>query len=272
MKKRFLTILFFLTLSLTACSAAEPETSRETPVVPPAPPAEGTTTEDPAGEMKPAFGKTLWDAYLQGILPDGTTLDYTGAEAAATNEFALFDVDRDGQEELLLRWTNACMAGMRMDVFGYDNGEVHTELTVFPASAFYSNGTVVEDWSHNQGLAGDSFWPYSIHLYDEKTDTYQAAGSVDAWDRKLVSEGFPADIDKDGDGLIYFLLPADETWHYTGNRPDYPPVDGPEYEIWQNGFLNGAQKLEIRMQKLTEENISALGYPKPEISPSEPLG
>ena len=272
MKKQFLTILFFLTLSLIGCSAAETETVGESPAVPPAPPAEVPVTEDSAMATKHAFGKVLWDAYQQGVLPDGSTLDYIGTEAAAQNDFSVYDVDNDGQEELLLRWTNACMAGMRMDVFGYDNGKIHTELTVFPASVFYSNGAVVEDWSHNQGLAGDSFWPYSIHLYDEKTDTYQIAGSVDAWDRKLVSEGFPADIDKDGDGLIYFLLPAGETWHYTGSRPDYPPVDSPEYEIWRNGFLSEAHPLKIPMQKLTEDSISALGCPKPDVPVLEPVG
>ena len=272
MKKRLLVILLFLMLSLIGCSAAEPDAAEKSTAVPPASPKKTSATKDATAEAKYAFGKALWDAYQQGILPDGTTLDYTGMESAAENEFALCDVDGDGQEELLLRWTQACMAGMQMDVFGYKNGDIYTELTMFPSSTIYNNGVVVENWSHNQGLAGERFWPYSIYLYDRDADTYYAAGSVDAWDRNLVSEGFPADVDEDSDGMVYFLLPANEAWHYTGSRPDYPAVDGQAHEIWRSGFLGKAQPLKIHMQKLTEENIAALGCPQPEISVTEPAG
>lgn len=262
MNKRLLVCLLLAALILTACSTSNPK-----PSLP--------STDNPSpteSDTSKAFGKILWNAYQQGVLPDGTTLDYTGTEAAAQNDFAVFDVDNDGKEELLLYWTNACMAGMRTDVFGYNNNEVHHELTVFPSSVFYSNGAVTEDWSHNQGAAGEGFWPYSIHLYDAEKDIYTLAGAADAWDRNLIAEGFPSDIDSDGDGMVYFLLPRGEAWSYTGNRPDYPPVDGEEYEVWRNRFLSGAQKLEIHTQKLTEQNISALGCPKPEISHPEPLG
>lgn len=272
MKKWSLTILSILILLLTACGTTETKSAEKTSSVSADPPEAEPVSESTTPETKHAFGKVLWDAYQLGVLPDGSALDYAGMELAAENDFALFDVDGDGQEELLLYWTHACMAGMRADIFGYHNGTVYTELTVFPASAFYSNGVVIEDWSHNQGLAGDSLWPYSIYLYDAEDDTYNMAGAVDAWDRELVTEDFPTGIDVDDDGIVYFLLPGDEAWHYVNNRPDYTPVDGAEYEIWRNGFLHGAAKLEIHTQKLTEDNIAALGCPKPDVPLPEPAG
>ena len=49
-------------------------------------------------------------------------------------------------------------------------------------------------------------------------------------------------------------------------NPDgtYPLVDGPEFEAWWNSFPDGAQSLKLPLQKLTEENIAALGYPEPQ--------
>ena len=59
-----------------------------------------------------AFGKALWDVYLQGILPDGGAVEYVDRESAEGNGFAVTDIDGDGREELLLLWSNASMSGM----------------------------------------------------------------------------------------------------------------------------------------------------------------
>lgn len=136
---------------------------------------------------------------------------------------------------------------------------------------FYDNGTVKAEWSHNQGLAGD-FWPYNVYCYDAENDVYQSCGSVDAWDRSRHEESyegeiFPSEIDVDGDGLIYYILPADWDGHY-----DVPLVDGADYENWQKSYFEGAEEITISTQRLTEENIAVLGYLKPYVPIPEPLG
>jgi predicted small secreted protein len=235
-----------------------------------APSDSSTGTEADARRL--AFGKVLWDAYQKGVLPDGDPLDYSGMDAANLNSFAVMDVDGDGQEELVLFWGNACMAGMVGIVFGYADGAVYEELTEFPALTFYDNGIAVAAWSHNQGLAGD-FWPYNVYRYDAESGVYQPYGSVDAWDKSLTdvnSEGepFPDDIDADGDGLVYFLLPADWQGYYDNAET----VDGAAYEDWRNAYLDGAQELTVSDQSLTEEHIAALGYPKPDVPVPEAKG
>ena len=65
----------------------------------------------------------------------------------------------------------------------------------------------------------------------------------------------------DADGIVYYLLPAD----WDGQYGESFLVDGPDYEKWRNTYLNGAKEIGISFQKLTEENIAAIGYPQPDV-------
>lgn len=246
---------------MSAACGAEPETPDK---------AVGSASEEEAHRL--AFGKVLWDIYQQGLLPDGSMLDYTGMEAAGENSFAIMDIDNDGQEELLLFWENASMAGMLECVFGYADGSIYKEQAEFPGQIFYDNGIIEAGWSHNQGPAGE-FWPYNLYRYDAESDIYLFLGGADAWDKRAAEESyegvpFPADIDADGDGIVYYIFPAD----WNGQYDDIPPVDGADYESWRNTYIDGAKEIQIPYQKLTEENIAALGYPKPDIVLPEPAG
>lgn len=226
------------------------------------------TLEEEAQRL--AYGKALWDMYQSGTLPDGSALEYIDMESAADNSFALTDIDGDGKEELLLFWVNTSMAGMVGAVFGYDEGVVQVQLSEFPLLTFYENGIVKAEWSHNQGLAGE-FWPYHVYRYDALSDVYQYFGGVDAWDKSVQEENhngtsFPTDIDVDGDGVVYYIFTA----NWEGGYDDIPLVDGADYENWRNAYIQSAEEIHIPIQKLTEENISALGYPKPDIQRLQP--
>ena len=210
-----------------------------------------------------AYGKILLDIYEKGILPvtheerippDGLKLcapEEDPHEKAADNDFSVYDVDGDGDEELLLLWASDYTAGRIGIVYGFREGEVYSELMGYPAMTFYENGIVTVDISHNQGRSG-RFWPQDIYRYASDSDTYQYIGTRSGWDQTIPSgaEDFPTDIDADGDGMVYCYPNADAD-------DTYAVVDGPAFDAWWNGILDGAQALDLPLQKLTEENISA---------------
>ena len=225
--------------------------------------------EDPEDSRK-IFGEILWNAYLKGELYDGSKLDWTSTEGAAENHFAVTDIDGDGREELLLSWTNASTAGHCFVIYGCWRGAVYTQFTGFPSLRFYDNAAIEEEWSHNQGWSG-RFWPHYAYRYNPQSDLYEQVGFVEGWDKQLQPEGFPDDLDADGDGLVYDVRPADFDW--TGSR--YAPermMDGPAFEEWRQTYLNGAQQVELELLPLTEENIAALGAPKPNVPEVKPVG
>ncbi len=217
--------------------------------------------EDPEDTRK-VFGGILWNAYLKGELHDGSKLDWTSPEGAAENHFAVTDIDGDGKEELLLSWTNASTAGNCFVIYGCWRGAVYTQFIGFPSLRFYDNAAIEVNWSHNQGWSG-RFWPHYAYRYNPQSDLYEQVGFVEGWDKNVVSEGFPNDIDADSDGLVYDVRPADVDWT-SGNRYERDRMmDGPAFEEWRQTYLNGAQEVEIELIPLTEENIAALGAPKP---------
>ena len=79
---------------------------------------------------------------------------------------------------------------------------------------------------------------------------------VDAWDKSLREEDyegnpFPDDIDADGDGLVYYIMPG-------GTYEKNTPVDFDAYTKWRESSIGQAQPLEIPYLELTEENIKKL--------------
>ena len=225
---------------------------------------------DPEDSRK-SFGEILWNAYLKGELPDGSKLDWTSSKGAAENHFAVTDIDGDGKEELLLSWTNASMAGHSFVIYGCWQGAVYTQFSGFPSLRFYDNAAIEEDWSHNQGWSG-RFWPHYAYRYNPQSDLYEQVGFVEGWDKQVVSEGFPDDIDADGDGLVYDVRSADADWTIGSRYELERMMDGPAYEEWRQSYLNGSQEVEIGLIPLTEENIAALGAPKPIAHEVKPVG
>lgn len=225
-----------------------------------------TTTDTTTGADK-SFDKLdeMYNAYsgaLENLIQNHTLPD--GADAAelsgdmAQNIFALYDVDNDGKEELLLMYTNTFMAGQVGYVFTYDaeTKKLQTELSEFPLLTFYDNGIIKAEWSHNQGLAGD-FWPYSLYQYNPDTDSYVLIGMVDAWDKNFAetdyqNNPFPSDVDKSGTGIVYYIM---EDVGYDTTHP----VDASEYNEWINSYIGTASEIQITYLDLTEENIAQIG-------------
>ena len=269
-KARPLLLAMAMALLLPACGTAavaapEPEAPAEAAV---SEPAEASQQgPDPiainAGTPMEAYSTVLWDAFQYGQRPGHHDRpDHTYSQRASCNSFALFDVDGDGRDELLLRWPDSFVADMSAYIWEFRDGALYEELRAFPEGlVFYEGGTVHIDWSHNQGFAGDSFWPYFLYAYNVEIDQYSQLGAVDAWDKSYYADGFPENADLDGDGMVYYLLLTDED-----RADEYAhPVDGPAYMAWLDGILQDAPILDIPWQPLSREIIAALGYPEPEM-------
>ena len=221
--------------------------------------------EDGSGSaaMYEAYVKVLEDIYFDQKFPDGTEHDLQPASAdISDNMFAVYDIDADGREELIVFYTTTYTAGMVEIIYDYDSGtgDVREEFLAYPMRTYYDNGIVEVEASHNQGLASDggadgNFWPYSLYRYDPETDAYVSLASVDAWSRGFREEDydgnpFPQEVDADGDGVVYYVATE-------GNEPE-APMDGAEYDQWRDSCLKGAEPIQVPYVNLTTDNIYAI--------------
>lgn len=276
MKKYAVFLPVLLSLALVSCSSPQPiptlsiptdatvsaspspeETpnAAPTPVPSSSPTAAGSTASPLTLE---AYRSALEAIYNDHLYPNGDPVDVPAAALMENNHFAIFDVDGDGQDELIYENGDATTAGMMTTVFGSmpsaDGVKLFTELSGFPGMDFYDNGVIIDYASHNHGLAGTAdFWPYTVYQYDFGQDGYLFMGYADAWSGEtfptnFADQPFPDDLDMDGDKVVYSLTffgdVRTETW-----------IDGPEYLKWRDSYLEGASRLELPWQSMTTENI-----------------
>ena len=206
------------------------------------------------------YRAVLADVLEKHVYPDGTDCGFDEMSASTGNKFAIYDVDKDGAEELLLCITAAPTAGMREVVYAYDEktDAVREEYSGFPGAVFYENGLIEEGLSHNQGMAplGD-FWPYMLHRYQAESDSYQCTFIVDAWEKAFRAQDYdgnpyPDEIDEEESGTVYFLMEGG-----TYNTSSTVPVCKSDYEIWQQEQGIGGSRIEIPYQALTLENAES---------------
>lgn len=195
--------------------------------------------------------------YYGGMWPDGTeVLDYDW-EYIKENQYAIYDVDGDGIEELILAYTTTGNAGMIEEVYEYNvaNGEMHSELLVYPYVTYFSNGCVEAMWSHNQGVTTE-MWPFDVYQYNADTDTYDYIASVDSWGKEEFPQDFdgnpfPDEYDLDGNGKIYYVAtPYNEK----------QPMDDAEFEAWRAGVEQGGSALDIPYAKAEDESYPLNDY------------
>ncbi len=194
------------------------------------------------------------------IFPDGYSIPPENYDYEITeNEFSVYDIDNDEEDELIFMFTESCMAGMFCCIYEYEDGGFNTQLSVFPSCRFYDNGVIEVDSSHNQHFYNGDFWPYSLYYYNKETDSYDGIAFVEAYDKEtieavneeFVSVGkepfnYPEEIDVSNYGFVYIVQYPD------GHTAT---VDVSEYNAWHGSWVGDAEKLELPFMKLTQENI-----------------
>ena len=193
------------------------------------------------------------------VFPNGDPM-YTNEDDDETvwgdNQFAVTDIDGDGELELLINFGNAPMVGEQFFVFRYDpdSDTFEEELREFPAVTFYDNGYVTVQASHNQGLAGE-FWPYAIYRYNADQDAYEQIYYIDAWDKTYFAEdadgnAYPEDVDTSKTGIVYYI--------YTDVTKKVAPVDKSVYDEVVADTYGTAAETKVNYQDITQENIDAI--------------
>lgn len=182
-----------------------------------------------------------------------------GMEDLSTERFAICDVNGDGKDELITQRNNTYVAGQVERVYDADGNEL---LAEYPMPTYYDNGYVTAGWSHNQGVSGDKLWPYTLYRYDVSAGKYVPEAAVDGWDKSIrdtylsydeTTIPFPDDVDKDGDGFVYYIITEEG-----GYAPVYgEPMDYADYALWAARYL-GANRWDVTYYPLTEKNIALI--------------
>ena len=231
-----------------------PQGSDVTEAAPSPAPVQGEEPAIPSGKrsgMLTAYEEILNELYQS----------YTDPERFQHEDgpsFALFDVDRDGAEELIVKDPVGETSGPFLRIYGYQEsgGKAYLELEETPDFYYYDNGVIEVQWSHNQGAAGDKLWPYTVYQYNAGTGVYERLAGVDGWDKELreVFDGqsFPDELDLDGDGFLYYVITEPG-----GYAPAYgDAMDYDAYENWRQSYLQGAGPGGFSFVPLVKENIS----------------
>lgn len=182
-----------------------------------------------------------------------------GTENLSSENFAICDVNGDGKNELIIQRNSTYVAGQVERVHSANGNEL---LAEYPMTTYYDNGYVAAGWSHNQGVAGDKLWPYTLYRYDGSAGKYVREAAVDGWDKSIrdtylsydeTTIPFPEDVDKDGDGFVYYIIEEEG-----GYAPVYgEPMDYADYALWVARYL-GTNRVDVTYYPLTEKNIALI--------------
>lgn len=207
------------------------------------------TEEQPTdADSHTLFYETLRMLHDDSVLPGGKVLETVGS--IEENRFAVFDLDEDGRDELILEITQADVLDCFTAVYDVDaDGDLRREVRYETAMRFFSGGIAVAEYP-DAAADGNDFVPYAVASYDPELDVFTEIAYVSAIDRStLESAGlldeYPENADTSGTGRVYCI------------RSDNP-VDVTEYETWYASWHDGLSELEIPYQPLTSEQIEEL--------------
>lgn len=218
-------------------------------------------TEDPIDPtaLREAYQFALQQIAFEHIYPDGTDIGFD-AEVGFIEEnfFALYDVDADGTEELIVRFLTAQEEEMRETVYRYDakTDSVRAILTASPSVTFYSNAVVKELWAYGSGLAAAEYAPYNLYRYDPDSGQYSLFAEVNMWSKSVDTvnykgEPYPDEIDTENAGTVFIV-----TWDGKTET-----ISRSEYEAWLAEQMGTAFELTIPYQPLDEPNIKEVNDP-----------
>lgn len=268
MNKRWRATLLagLMTVSLCACHSDAIEQETQIPNLEPTPAATATPVAKTAKASLEGYQEALERLLEEHVAPDGYEVrvndQYGDVGQIGELEFAIWDVDADGERELLIRNRTGPMASQHTRVYRYDvaKGTFVVEGSGTASCRFYNNGTMQNDLSHNQGYSR-RFWPFVAYQYNAQTREYERIELVDAWELEYMKEAgmeesYPAEADPEGVGFVYYFWGdlADEQGDNWVDK--IPKMSQTDYNAWYESVFGGAEEIEVDYQLLTRENIN----------------
>nr|MCR5347237.1 hypothetical protein [Fretibacterium sp.] len=190
-------------------------------------------------------------------LPDGEDiLAEDVSDDFAGNRIAICDVNGDGKSELILLFETTHKAAAMGYICGFD--EKAKKLTVllegFPIFEFFDNGGVRIADRHAMTLS-DEFW---LAAYNRKKGEYEM-GFVRVWGKEDfpvddAGNPFPDEIDKSGDGFVYYI----DDKNFKNGKGLETPVDTPVYEKWIARYIGDANPINPEWVSADANGLKAL--------------
>lgn len=246
--KKFLLILCSVFL-LTGCSEKTESTSEIIPEITTEPQTEAVPeTSDVYEQLN--YREVLDNMYYNCEFPD-----YKNYQTDAAIEFAVYDIDGDGREELLVRFDNRGLY-----VYDHDsNGNIVRQFAGYIRSDFYENGALRVYSAHNQTHSFEVH-PFQMYRYNAETDSYDQCGSVYGIDKDIIDMinkekekvgstdflEYPSEYDISSSGTVYYIRSDDDT---------EVPLDLTEYNEYYGQFTENTDIIDIPFMELTKENI-----------------
>ncbi|MBQ7707604.1 MAG: hypothetical protein IJT72_07480 [Lachnospiraceae bacterium] len=212
-----------------------------------------TESEEEINERLNVYNEAI-DAFIEeGMIPPYEEEYYE--TPSKNNQYAVCDVNDDGKNELLLRVNDADMASLAIYVFLYDDEELKQIGSFFASdeTKFYSNRVVFEPISHGAETWGENFWGQNICVYDEELGKYEYKYVTDAWDSSIEDswrgedEVFPTEADKDGNGMVYWLIEFENDEYIEGE-----PLDDEAFNNKLDELTGSATEIDIPWEYATK--------------------
>ena len=160
--------------------------------------------------------------------------------------YAIFDLNDDGVEELVVNFTNTYMAAQYCGVWTIGEDKDIKQMGTFGSSCvFYTNGIVKVEESHNHSNVGETVWPYTLYMLSSDRDSYInfAFGYSADKEYDVTGEAYSVEKDIDGDGIIY----------YFGLDGNEEPLSLEEYNTLINLHIPDEKLISLNWNKLTNE-------------------
>ncbi|MDE6775730.1 MAG: membrane lipoprotein lipid attachment site-containing protein [Ruminococcus sp.] len=211
-----------------------------------------TTTE---ATISNVYEKQTYREVLENMYYDCKFLDwdYKNYNRDVPIDFAVYDIDSDGRDELLVTFDHRA-------IYVYDHnadGNLVKQLSGYIRSDFYENGAVRVYSAHNQ-THSFKVSPFVMYKYNKETDSYDECGNVSGIDKDIVDRvnqqieevggteffEYPAEYDTSSSGTVYYWI-----------NEAVEPLDVTEYNKYYAQFTENTDIIDIPFMELTEENI-----------------